>query len=169
MSIDINEVIEEAIKQERDTYASINDYAIEIGVVSSETNRKKTISITNAELMFIHENGSSINHIPARPVLEITINDAIKTLLPSTINRIYDGCFKQHWNKEQVRKELEKMCIRIQNMARNIIYKKDSRLSPNSSATIKAKGSDVPLLDTGQLARSITCRLVLLSHIKNGP
>lgn len=170
MNETIQQILEEAIQQEREVYASINDYAIEIGVVSADAERKKlNVGITNAELMFVHENGSSLKHIPARPVLELTIKDAIKKLLPDTINRIYDGCFKQHWSKAQVKNELEKMCVRMQSMARRMIYKKDSRLPANKPSTIKAKGSDVPLLDTGQLARSITCRLVLLSNSENGP
>jgi hypothetical protein len=168
MSIDINGLVEEAIKKEKETYESIKDYTIEIGVITADSTRKQVanVSITNAELMFIHENGSALRNLPARPVLQITIDETIKNILPKTLDRIYEGCFKQNWDKQQVKVELEKMCIRMQNYARNVIYK-SNLLTPNKPSTIKAKGSDRPLLDTGQLARSITCRLVLTSEIEN--
>lgn len=162
---DIEKMLDETVKKMTEAYNSINDYAIEIGVIAADNKRTKfNVGINNAELMFIHENGSPLNHIPSRPVLQLTIEDTIKKLLPDTINRIYNGCFKHDWTKEQVKVELEKMCIRMQSMCRKLIFNKDSRLEPNKPRTIKAKGSDVPLLDTGQLARSITCRLVLVAN-----
>lgn len=167
MAIDIEKMLDDAVKKMTEAYNSINDYAIEIGVVAADNKRTTmTVGINNAELMFIHENGSPLRNLPARPVLQLTIEDALRKLVPDTINRIYDGCFKNSWTKEQVKKELEKMCIRMQNTARNIIYK-SNLLVPDAPSTIKAKGSDRPLLDTGQLARSITCRLVLVSSINN--
>lgn len=156
---DLQHQLDEAIKQSTEVYNSINNYAIEIGVVSGNTNRKHTVDITNAELMYIHENGSPLNNIPARPVLQITINKALKTLVPETLDRIFDGCFSKGWTKEDVKQELEKLCIRLQSITRKIIYQ-SNELAPNAPSTIKSKGSDRPLLDTGQLARSITCRLI---------
>ena len=158
---DIQQILEEAYKNVLDAYNSINDYKIEIGVISSNTNRKEkfNVGITNAELMFIHENGSPIRNLPSRPVLQLTLQYTINSLLPQTLKRIEEGCFKHSWTKNDVELELKKMCIRMQNYAKNIIYRSDL-LAPNKPTTIKAKGSDRPLLDTGQLARSITCRLI---------
>lgn len=160
-------LIKDVFKEMTEVYNSINDYVIEIGIVSSKNSRnkkdkiknKKDDGIGNAELMFIHENGSPIRNIPERPVLQITIEHAINVLLPKTLKKIQEGCFKQNWTKERVKKELENLCNKMQNYARNVIYE-SNLLAPNAPRTIKAKGSDRPLLDTGQLARSITCRLV---------
>ena len=160
----IRELLDEAYNDALKAYNSIKDYKIEIGVISSNSNRKKqTIDITNAELMYIHEHGSPLRNLPARPVLQLTLAYTIKTLFPETLRRIDNGCFKQHWSKADVRYELEKMCIRMQNYARDIIYRSDL-LAPNSPSTIKRKKSDRPLLNTGQLARSITCRLVEINN-----
>ena len=170
MNIDVKKILDEAFEKQKQIFLSVNDYAIEIGVIAGNSKRKKTVSIgiTNAELMFIHENGSPLRNIPARPVLEMTIQDAMKDMIPQTVDRIYDGCMNKLWTKEQVKQELEKLCVRMQNHARSIIYRSD-RLAPNKPGTIKAKGSDRPLLDTGQLARSITCRLIERSSSENGP
>lgn len=161
MEDSIEKILINAYNKVLEAYNSMNDYKIEIGVVSSDATRKEEISIgiNNAELMYIHENGSPINNLPARPVLQLTINYTIHTLFPQTLKRIDDGCFNKNWSKKEVKTELEKMCIRIQNYARNVIYR-SNLLAPNKPSTIKAKGSDRPLLNTGQLARSITCRLV---------
>lgn len=180
---DLERELKKAFEQATEAYRSINDYAIEIGVVEENTKRKPekedaekktkgktkqtvaSIGITNAQLMFIHENGSPLHHIPARPALQYTIDEAIKTLLPATLKRIEDGCFNHNWTKADVKIELEKMCVRMQSIARRIIFR-SNKLEKNSPATIKAKGSDQPLVDTGKLGRSITCQLVLRSEPK---
>ena len=67
---------------------SLPSYEIEIGVISADTNRKEKVrvGVTNAELMFIHENGSPLQHIPARPVLQMTIDYTNKNLLDNKEN-----------------------------------------------------------------------------------
>ena len=71
-------------------FTSIPIYYIEIGVFVEGGKRKKDtgkskkpidvvkLGINNAELMYIHENGSPLNHIPKRPVLKMTIDYAKK-------------------------------------------------------------------------------------------
>lgn len=138
------------------------EYQIQVGVFSSKTKRKETynVGLTNAELMFIHENGSPLHHLPERPVLDMTIKYG-QSLLPSTIQKAIDAYSVSGENG--AKKELNKLCLRMENYARDIIYSNDGRLAPNapSVAERKKKGNH-PLFDTGQLARSITCRLIKL-------
>ena len=147
-----------------DKIKALPKYAVEIGVISTNSKRRQTIKVgvTNAELMFIHENGSPLRGIPARPVLEMTIKWANENLLDKSISKAIDAYIDSDFDAEAYKKELEKMCIRIQSYARNIIYSNDGRLVPNATSTIRRKGDNHPLFDTGQLARSITCRLVEL-------
>lgn len=146
---------------------SLSKYRIVIGVVSKETTRegqttdiitKQTIGITNAELMFIHENGSPMRNVPSRPVLQYTIEWAQENL-DEVLNECIEGVF-EGWTQSQVEKHLKIFCMRMENYARDMIYQRDSRLEPNKPGTISAKGSDLPLFDTGQLARSITAELI---------
>ena len=63
------------LETEKRLLDSLSEYVILIGVVQKDTTRKKVVAsvgLTNAELMFIHENGSPMRHIPARPDLENT-------------------------------------------------------------------------------------------------
>lgn len=139
--------------------ASIPEYQIQIGVFSTKTKRKTTYSvgITNAELMFIHENGSPLRHIPARPVLKMTIKYG-NTLLAKTMTKALKAFTET--GIEGLERELNKLCIRMENYAREIIYSNDGRLEPNAPSVARRKKGNHPLFDTGQLARSITCKLV---------
>lgn len=139
---------------------SFPSYVIEIGVLADGSVRKVKVGVNNAELMFIHENGSPLHNIPARPVLQMTIEWANKSKL---IENTLDKCIKLFAYKHDVKQidaEMDKLCIKLQNYARKIIYANDGRLAPNSPSVAKRKKGNHPLFDTGQLARSITCRAV---------
>lgn len=140
-------------------FDAIPQYAIQIGVFSTKTKRKTTYSvgITNAELMFIHENGSPLHHLPARPVLKMTIqygNTLIKSVMQKALKAYVEV------GEQGLEKELNKLCIKMENYAREIIYSNDGRLAPNAPSVAARKKGNHPLFDTGQLARSITCKLV---------
>lgn len=145
------------------------EYLIELGVPSNKTSRKEKVQlgVTNAELMFIHENGSPLQNIPARPVLELTLKWVNESgLVHETLNKAVDAYLKEY-NEEAVDKIMDRMCIKIQSYARKIIYDNDGRLVPNAPSTIAKKGDNHPLFDTGQLARSITCRAIRLKGGKS--
>lgn len=148
-------------EKESELIESLSKYSIEIGVISEDTGRKETVSygITNAELMQIHENGSPTKNIPARPVLDLTIMWTEQHLIKRVLDIIIEGVFEKNWGKVEIERELSRMCIRMENHAREIIYDNDGTLAPNSPQVAKRKKGNHPLFDTGQLARSITCKL----------
>lgn len=143
------------------------EYIIEIGVMSDKSQRKETVElgINNAEILYINENGSPLRNLPARPVLDLTIKWANDTnLIRETLNKAIDA-YLVNYDEKDVDKIVDRMCIKIQSHARRIIYDNDGTLAPNAPSTIKKKGDNHPLFDTGQLARSITCRAI---KIKGG-
>ena len=151
-------------------------YFIELGVIDGRSKErtyekvkdKKTgkfkkiasVGITNAELMFIHENGSPLRHIPRRPVLGYTILWANKEFLDKALDKALDKYIKSDFDESVYEQELQRACMRIESYARHMIYDNNGRLAPNAPRTIKEKGDNHPLFNTGQLARSIVCRLV---------
>lgn len=152
-------------------FREIPTYYIEIGVFVENGKRKKDakkskssdtvkLGINNAELMYIHENGSPLNHIPKRPVLKMTIDYAKKYLLKDTLAKAVKSYVENGFDLKAYEKELTKMCLKMENYARDIIYSNDGRLAPNTPNVARRKKGNHPLFDTGQLARSITCRLV---------
>lgn len=144
-------------------FNTLPQYIIEVGVLEDKNLRKKKnkqVGITNAELMYIQENGSPLQNIPARPVLEMAIEWANTSgILDKTLDRCFE-IFMETASKEEVEKELDRLCIRIANYASDIIYLNDGRLAPNAQSTINKKGFNHPLFVTGQLARSISARFV---------
>ena len=152
-------------------FREIPTYYIEIGVFVENGKRKKDVKkfkssdtvklgINNAELMYIHENGSPLNHIPKRPVLKMTIDYAKKYLLKDTLAKAVKSYVENGFDLKAYERELTKMCLKMENYARDIIYSNDGRLAPNTPKVARRKKGNHPLFDTGQLARSITCRLV---------
>lgn len=142
-------------------FEKLPTYVIELGVFSMDSHRKETVKVglTNAELMFIHENGSPLHNLPARPVLQMTIDYANAELVKPTMDRCIE-LFLASFDESVIETELEKLCLKMEKYARKIIYSNDGRLAPNAPSTIARKGDNHPLFDTGQLARSITCKLV---------
>lgn len=133
-----------------------------VGVPQEEGNRDKrrdyktkkivkdeNIEITNAELMFIHSQGSPARGIPKRPTIEPTIEEN-KELIQKTIKKIATDML----DGADGRVELEKLGIRLVNKIRAKFG--SDELVPIKNATIKAKGSERPLIDTGQLRNSVT-------------
>lgn len=166
--------LEQAIKK-------LPKYRIEIGVIAGKSKRDKdTKGVTNAELMFIHENGSPLNNIPPRPVLAMTINHAHEGDLKNALDKATKAFVDSNFDENAMSKELQKFCLELENYARDIIYSNDGRLAPNSESVAAKKrekairnartvadrqaamqdSGNHPLFDTGQLARSITCQLV---------
>ena len=138
----------------------ISKFRLEIGVFTGKSHRKVQVGITNAELMFIHENGSPLRNIPARPVLQMTLDYANKNLVEPTVDKCVKIILDNGPDETLVERELNKLAIKLENYARKIIYLNDGRLAPNAPSVAKAKGGNHPLFNTGQLARSITCRVV---------
>lgn len=161
-------------------------YTLEIGVFESDdtTERdEKTEGITNAELMFIHENGSPLNHIPSRPVLQMTIDHTDKELLNKYYDKCIDAYLTSNFDEKAIEKQIDNLSVIMENYAKDIIYNNDGRLKANADITInggikwvkskkskypsgkipikiKGKGFNHPLFVTGQLARSIKCRFI---------
>lgn len=159
-----------------DKLDSLPIYNVELGVFTDTSARKGSAvsGVTNAELMFIHENGSPLHHIPARPVLRKTIIHVRRNWLDKELDKLLKAFVETDGDQKVIENELEKFCIRVQNYARNIIYDNNGELMENAPSVMKAKWKkekhtkgavwtypegNHPLFDTGQLARSIVCRL----------
>lgn len=122
-----------------------------VGVPQEKTEREgNSEPITNAELMFIHTNGSPIRNIPKRPTIEPTIEEnkeRISEMFKTAVNKILD-------NKGDGRADLEKIGLWTVNKIKAKFG--SDELVPNAPSTIAQKGDNNPLIDTGQLRNSIT-------------
>lgn len=151
---DFGKFLDDAIK----AGGLIDTYVLEIGVNYGVKDRKKSKGVTNADLMAIHEYGAPKAGIPPRPVLQMTVDWTDKTILAEIAEKAIMSFFTTGSEIEMIR-TLEKQALRVQSHARQIIYNNDGALVANKPAVAKRKGGNHPLFDTGQLARSITCKV----------
>lgn len=148
-----------AIMEETTKTINHKGYVLEVGV-PSDNKRRDNEGVTNAELMFIHENGSPMQNIPKRPVLSISI-DYIERM--KVFNNNLDKAFNVYFKTNDIKefeKQLNILALKTENVAREIIYQNKGVLEANAPSTIRKKGENHPLFDTGQLARSIIGRIV---------
>lgn len=154
--------------------------------IPENTSQRKEDGITNAELAFIHthgvrtssmikemnkaieqggqtysqaynmyiqSHGSPAFRIPPRPIIEPAIEaniEMISKYLKRSVRCFLEG------NEEEGKRELESAGMIAQGYARRWFTDPRNEWPPNAPSTIKAKGSDMPLIDTGELRKSIT-------------
>lgn len=106
-----------------------------------------------AELAYIRSKGSPKRNIPPRPFIEPAIEQSrtrkeITKLLQSAAIKAIEG------DTSAALADMHKAGICGENAVKDYIG--SSNLTPNSEATIKRKGSSAPLIDTGSLRSSVT-------------
>lgn len=115
---------------------------------------KHSAGMTVAQIMVIMENGSVAAGIPARPVMGQTnkkYRPILGELQAKFLKRIYDGTLTEEMALKQLGVFWEG---RIKAMFR------EGNFVPLKAATIAAKGSSKPLIDTAQARNSVTSRVV---------
>lgn len=139
----------------------LRDNSVYVGTQQKKSTREGD-EITNAELLFIHTFGSPLRGIPARPSIEPAIEDdeeRLTRMFKKSAQAILGG------NPQQALDQLKLIGMRGQNISRGWFVNPKNGWPPNSPSTIRAKmakfkGKGVyeprPLIDTGQLRKSIT-------------
>ena len=108
---------------------------------------------SEAHSLYIQSHGSPLWHIPPRPVLEPSIEankePIAKQLQQATVAAL-DG------DSVGVDHALHRAGFVAENAAKGWFEKPENGWPPNSPRTIAAKGSDSPLIDTGEMRKAIT-------------
>lgn len=140
----------------------IRNTEVYVGIPDEQNKREEESAeeITNAELLYIHTNGSPVNNIPARPVIEPAIrkdSDRLENMMKKAAELAFDN------KEEEAINQLKKTGMRAQNVSRAWFVNQENGWPPNSDSTIakKSKGKPKgyvprPLIDTGQLRKAIT-------------
>lgn len=114
------------------------------------------VTIDNATLGYIHEHGAPSVNIPARPFLVPGVQqarDQITKVLSQGVEAVTNG------NRQAAMNSLDKAGLIAQNAVRRKITEGPFvPLKPRTLAARRARGrtGEKPLIDTGQLRRSIT-------------
>ena len=153
------EVVESAYKMVRNIQLLdfMKDNEVYVGIQQKESKREDE-QITNAELLFIHTNGSPINNIPPRPVIEPAIkhdSERLSAMMKKAAQLVSAGKI------DDAIIQLKKTGMRGQNVSRNWFVNPENNWPPNSPSVIAEKRREGstnprPLIDTGELRKSIT-------------
>ena len=111
-------------------------------------------NVSNAELLFINSKGSPIKGIPARPVIEPAIAaDGNRQSIAHELAEVAKATLQD--KPDVAQKRLRRAALAGQNAARRWFTDSRNNWAPNKPATIRRKGSDKPLIDTGVLRAAI--------------
>lgn len=126
-----------------------------VGIPSSTAGRDDT-PITNAEIGYLMETGSPAQNIPERPFLVPGVEDGKARFVPHLKAA---GLSALDGKPEMVNRDLERAgFVAASSVKTKIAEGPFTPLSPRTLAKRRAKGRtrESPLIDTGQLRRSIT-------------
>lgn len=120
-------------------------------IESMQHNIDANMPYSEAHELYVHENGSPLWNIPPRPILEPAMDNGkeqIAKLMKDVANDALEG--------NNIKPGLEKIGMQGQNIARDWFTNPANNWAANSEETAKKKGSDRPLIDSGELRKSIT-------------
>jgi len=127
-----------------------------IGIPADRTLRRGD-EMNNASLLFIHTHGSPLRNIPPRPVIEPALRTVAKPIADELAKSA--KALLEH-NPQRSLMFLKRAGVLGSNAAKRWFTNPMNGWPPNAPSTIAHKGSDRPLIDTGQLRRAITYAIV---------
>lgn len=124
-----------------------------VGIPAENKDRRNSDEVNNAALLYLHTYGSPLRQIPARPVLEPAIEDKKEIIgrwLGAAAKAALGG------NAAKARDKLMRAGLIGKAAAKRWFDNPKNGWPRNSERTIRAKGSDKPLVDTDQMRKAIT-------------
>lgn len=123
--------------------------------VPEKTTLRKSGPVNNAQLAYIHTNGSQVRGIPARPIIEPALEapgnkEPITDELKQAASAALDG------KPTEVTLHLKRAGMTAQNAVKGWFTDPRNNWAPNAASTIKRKGSDKPLINTASLRGAMT-------------
>ena len=111
--------------------------------------------------LYIQEHGSPLWQIPPRPVLRPALAKARPRLM-----RIYARAVQEAWSGVDPTRTLQVLAYEAASSVRDFFNDPANGLVPNAPETIRRKGSDRPLVDTGAMRDSIVGQLRMQSRVR---
>jgi len=111
--------------------------------------------ISNAELLFIFTNGSPLRGQPPRGVIEAAIEaEPTKSLIAKEMAAASVAALEG--NEKSMVEHLDRAGTIAESASKRWFTDPRNGWEPNAPSTIRAKGSETPGIDTGQMRRAIT-------------
>lgn len=126
-----------------------------IGIPEDKSQRKASDGVSNAQLGYIHENGSPAQNIPERPFLLPGVEEA----QPDVLRLLEAGARRGLDSPDEVDKALERAGLRAVSSVKAVITR--NNFEPLKAGTLRARKrlgflGTKALIVTGQLRNAIT-------------
>ena len=115
--------------------------------------KNRNLNYKQALALYIHSKGSSMFAVPPRPIIEPAI-EANKKVIEAELKLAAAAALSG--DKAATERHLRLAGMTAQNVVRAWFTDSRNHWPPNAPSTIKRKGSDKPLIDTGQLRKAMT-------------
>lgn len=109
--------------------------------------------VTNAQKLWENTVGSPLKHVPARPLLEPAVEDRLDEIGATLQRGVLAGLVI---GDEAMDAAYNRAGLMAQQAAVAWFDNPKNNWKPNSPYTIQKKGSDAPLIDTGEMRKAIT-------------
>ena len=124
-----------------------------VGIPQDNKEANSSKYATNAQKLYYNSKGSPARNIPPRPVIEPAIEDKFEVIS----NEIREGAIKGlEGDMQGFYDNYERAGLMAFTASVDWFDNPKNNWKPNAESTIKAKGSDSPLIDTGEMRKSIT-------------
>ncbi|MCD7826345.1 MAG: hypothetical protein LUH14_10360 [Clostridiaceae bacterium] len=143
MAVNVRDTVTAEGKKFEKLLKDLGNLEVRIGIQQGETNDE---GVDLVDIAMFNELGTI--HIPSRPFLRDSVDanaDQINTFLQSMKQELLKGG------------SAESVLKKIGTFQKGLIQEQivNGNFEPNKEATIKKKGSDTPLVDTGRMRQSI--------------
>lgn len=129
---------------------------VKVGVLGNEASRESE-GVNNAELGMIHEFGSLSKNIPPRSFLRMPLETKKNDLGEVGSSKIFSTAIANG----DIELALQLIGIKGEEIVNEAFTSSGfGQWAPNAPTTVREKGSSRPLINTGQLRRSITSEVV---------
>ena len=154
MKPNVNVSSTDSLAKMRASLKTIAQKRVLVGVPEDHGQRQSG-EATNAQLVYLHTHGSPLQGIPARPIIEPALAAADnKQLITKQLGEAARAALDHQPNVTS--QHLNQAGLLGANAAKRWFTDDRNGWAPNSPATAARKGSDRPLIDTGQMRRAIT-------------
>lgn len=132
----------------------LQNAAVYIGI-PAENSLRTDGEITNSQLLYIQSKGSPLQNIPARPVIEPALESPDnKARISAEMKQAAQAALQA--DLEAMHQHLENAGQLGENAVKAFFTSPLNHWEPDAPSTIEEKGSDKPLVDSGEMRRSIT-------------
>ena len=141
------------------TFADANNLAVKVGILAEKNSRLGGVGESNASIGLVHEFGSYIRHIPERSFIRMPLRKKQGEIVKEVTRLIGEHLF------QGVRPLLRKVGMVAEGAIGEAFASGGfGSWAPIAKRTEARKGTDAILIETSQLQRSITSKVVRIGE-----